>query len=149
MTRVIEVAAGALPEDKPRYLMGVGYPLDIVEAVMRGVDMFDCVLPTRSGRFGQAFTSLGRLSIKHSRYRDDSLPLDPCCSCYTCRSFSRAYLRHLFQCGEMLGPRLLSFHNVAFYQALMERTREAIREGVDALSALREQAALWTSSLPS
>lgn len=148
MMAAVALTAPLLPEDRPRYLMGVGYPLDIVESVMQGVDLFDCVLPTRSGRFGQAFTSEGRLTIKHARYREDSLALDPACSCYTCRSFSRAYLRHLFIGREMLGPRLVSLHNVAFYQALMERIRQAIQGGPNALSVLREQAALWTSQIP-
>ncbi len=146
MLAMVEVAAPRLPADRVRYLMGVGYPLDIFEAVMRGMDLFDCVLPTRSGRFGQAFTSLGRLTIKHARYRDDAGPLDPACACYTCRSFSRAYLRHLFTSNEILAPRLLSLHNLTFYQSFMAALRVAIRSGPEALLALREPARRW--SLP-
>jgi queuine tRNA-ribosyltransferase len=136
----VEVTVPHLPKDKIRYLMGVGYPVNLVDAVMRGVDLFDCVIPTRSGRFGYAFTSQGKLSIKHARYAVDRNPLDPACTCYTCRSFSRAYLRHLFQSNEILAPRLLSLHNVAFYQTLMSRIRAAIRSGPEALTALRSEA---------
>jgi len=99
--------------------------------------LFACVLPTRSGRFGQAFTSRGRLTIRHACYRDDPAPLDPACGCVTCRAFSRAYLRHLFLGKELLGPRLLTLHNVTFYQGFMARVRAAVREGVGALEALR------------
>jgi queuine tRNA-ribosyltransferase len=120
--------------------MGVGYPVNLVDAVMRGVDIFDCVIPTRSGRFGYAFTSQGKLSIKHARFGLDQEPLDPSCTCYTCRSFSRAYLRHLFQSNEILAPRLLSLHNLAFYQTLMSRIRDAIHAGPEALRALRAAA---------
>ena len=137
---MVEVTVPHLPKDKIRYLMGVGYPVNLVDAVMRGVDLFDCVIPTRSGRFGYAFTSQGKLSIKHARYAVDRNPLDPACTCYTCRSFSRAYLRHLFQSNEILAPRLLSLHNVAFYQTLMSRIRAAIRSGPEALTALRSEA---------
>jgi queuine tRNA-ribosyltransferase len=137
-----------MPENKVRYLMGVGYPIDLVEASIRGIDLFDCVLPTRSGRFGYAFTSEGKLAIKHARYADDQSPLDPACTCYTCRSFSRAYLRHLHQSKEILAPRLLSLHNVAFYQALMARIRVAIEAGPAALQVLRADAQRWTASCP-
>ena len=123
-----------LPVNKVRYLMGVGYPHDIVDAVIAGVDIFDCVLPTRSARFGSAFTSEGRVTIKHGRYRDDAQPLDASCPCYTCARFSRAYLRHLFSAGEMLGPTLVSLHNVRLYQRLMLAIRRAI--GCNAWSAL-------------
>jgi len=136
-----------LPADKIRYLMGVGYPLDIVEAVQRGVDFFDCVIPTRSGRTGLVFTSRGRLVVKHARFKEDQRPLDPACACYTCRSFSRAYLRHLFLSNEILAPRLLTLHNVALYQHLMHRLRDAVRAGTDAMSTLRSEVAAWTGPL--
>ena len=141
---MVEVAVPHLPTDRIRYLMGVGYPVNLVDAVMRGIDIFDCVIPTRSGRFGYAFTSEGKLSIKHSRFADDQKPLDPSCTCYTCRSFSRAYLRHLFQSNEILAPRLLSLHNVSFYQSLMSKIRDAIAQGRVALEALRKDAVVWT-----
>lgn len=136
-----------LPADRIRYLMGVGYPSDIVQAVMRGVDFFDCVIPTRSGRTGRVFTSAGRIVIKHARFREDERPLDPACACYTCRSFSRAYLRHLFLSNEILAPRLLTLHNLHLYQSLMARLREAVHAGPEALEALREEAARWTVPL--
>ena len=137
MYRITAATCPSLPEHKPRYLMGVGYPLDLVEAVMLGVDLFDCVLPTRSGRTGHVFTSRGRINIKHSGYREDSDPLDPACSCYTCQSFCRGYLRHLFISNEILSSRLLTLHNLHFYQRLMARLREAVRAGPSALLALR------------
>ena len=121
--------AGLLPRDQPRYLMGVGKPEDLVEAVARGVDMFDCVLPTRNARNGQAFTTEGPLSIKQARFARDGAPLDAGCSCYTCRTFSRAYLRHLFLADELLVHRLLSLHNVSFFVGLMAAMREAIAQG--------------------
>ncbi len=148
MLAMLEVSEPWLPKLRPRYLMGVGYPLDIFEAVLRGMDLFDCVLPTRSGRFGQAFTSRGRLTIRHARYREDSGPLDPSCKCYTCRSFSRAYLRHLFLGKELLGPRLLSLHNVTFYQGFMARLRAAVQEGSSALEALRPLAESSSATIP-
>ena len=132
-----------LPVHKVRYLMGVGYPIDLVDGVMSGVDLFDCVIPTRSARFGSAFTSRGRVTIKHARYRDDPRPLDPECPCYTCARFSRAYLRHLFTANELLSPRLLTLHNVTFYQRLMARLRGAVKEGEGALDTLRAEAARW------
>ena len=141
---MVEVTTPHLPADRIRYLMGVGYPVNLVDAVMRGVDLFDCVIPTRSGRFGYAFTSEGKISIKHSRFAEDEKPLDPNCTCYTCRSFSRAYLRHLFQSNEILAPRLLSLHNVSFYQSLMSKIRTAIESGPAALQALRKKAVIWT-----
>ena len=136
-----------LPPGQLRYLMGVGYPIDLVDGVMRGIDLFDCVLPTRSGRFGQVFTSEGRLTIKHARFRDDPRPLDAACACYTCRTFGRAYLRHLFLCNEILAPRLLTLHNLAFYQSLMARLRAAVRDGPDALVALRTEVEAWMGPL--
>jgi queuine tRNA-ribosyltransferase len=134
---MVKLTAPLLPRDRPRYLMGVGYPWDIVEAASRGIDLFDCVLPTRSARFGGLFTAFGRVNIKHARFKVDPEPLDPSCTCYTCRSFSRAYLRHLFISGEALAPRLLTLHNLTFYQRLMQRLREAISEGSEAVEALR------------
>ncbi|MDD3642777.1 MAG: tRNA guanosine(34) transglycosylase Tgt, partial [Candidatus Krumholzibacteria bacterium] len=121
--------AALLPPEKPRYLMGVGFPWDIVEAVARGVDLFDCVMPTRNARNGTVFTSAGRLALRNAAFRDDFGPLDPDCDCETCRTFSRAYLRHLFMAGEMLGPRLATVHNIRFYLHLMEAMRQSIKEG--------------------
>ncbi|MEC8191542.1 MAG: tRNA guanosine(34) transglycosylase Tgt [Myxococcota bacterium] len=144
---MVETTTPHLPNDKVRYLMGVGYPVNLVDAVMRGVDIFDCVIPTRSGRFGYAFTSQGKLSIKHARYGMDQEPLDPACTCYTCRSFSRAYLRHLFQSNEILAPRLISLHNVAFYQSLMARLRAAIRSGPESVAAVRAEAQIATDPI--
>ena len=118
--------APLLPADRPRYLMGVGTPVDLVESVARGIDMFDCVLPTRNARNGQLFTSTGRLNIKNAEYADDPRPLDERCGCYTCRSFSRAYLRHLFHAGEMTAGTLNTLHNLHFYLDTMRRIREAI-----------------------
>jgi len=125
-----------LPEAKPRYLMGVGTPLDIVEAVARGVDMFDCVMPTRSGRHGQAFTWAGKVNLRNAAHADDPAPLDPDSACPAARDYSRAYLHHLVKSGEYLAPMLLSWANVAFYQDLMRAIRAAITEGeLDALRA--------------
>lgn len=118
-----------LPADRVRYLMGAGYPEDIINAVMCGVDFFDCVLPTRNGRTGTAFVSSGKILIRNASYADDTSPLDPNCTCYTCRNFSRAYLRHLFLAGEALGPRLLTYHNIYFFQNLMRSIRAAIAAG--------------------
>jgi queuine tRNA-ribosyltransferase len=118
-----------LPADKPRYLMGVGKPIDLVEAVYRGVDMFDCVLPTRSGRHGQAWTWDGAINIKNARYAEDQDPLDPSSDCPASRDYSKAYLRHLFKAEEILGQVLLSWHNIAFFQALTAAMRAAIAEG--------------------
>ncbi len=148
MLAMIEAAVPELPVDRVRYLMGVGYPLDILEAVLRGIDLFDCVLPTRSGRFGQAFTSSGRLTIRHARYKDDPGPLDPGCRCYTCRCFSRAYLRHLFLGKEILGPRLLTLHNLSFYQEFMAKLRAAVREGLSSIEALRPLAETASAVIP-
>ena len=129
MLEVIEEIAPRMPADKPRYLMGVGTPEDLIEAVARGVDMFDCVLPTRNGRNGQAFTSRGRLNIKNARYTVDRGPLDEACECSVCRRHSRAFLRHLYQSEEMLAGILLSHHNLAFFLDTMRRVRQAIRSG--------------------
>ena len=129
MFAVVGATALLLPEDRPRYLMGVGKPDDIVGAVRRGVDMFDCVLPTRSGRNGQAFTFCGPLNLRNARHADDSAPLDPVCSCRVCRSYSRAYLHHVVKAGEIIASMLLTWHNLAFYQDLMRLLREAIAQG--------------------
>jgi queuine tRNA-ribosyltransferase len=118
-----------MPLERPRYLMGVGTPVDIAEAVLRGVDMFDCVIPTRHARNGQLFTSRGKVKFRHSRYADDTSAPDPDCECYTCSNYSLAYLRHLEKCGEILGPRLATLHNLYYYQGLMESLRAAIRDG--------------------
>jgi queuine tRNA-ribosyltransferase len=129
MYRILEVVDGELPEDRPRYLMGVGFPEDLVEGVLRGVDLFDCVAPTRMGRNGAAFTRGGRLNIKRAEFRTDKRPLDEECDCSACRRFSRAYIRHLFVSDEILGLRLLSLHNVHFLVRLMRDARDAIRAG--------------------
>jgi len=121
--------AAMLPADRPRYLMGVGRPLDLVNAVARGIDMFDCVMPTRNARCGTLFTSRGRVNIKRAENRRDPDPLDPDCSCETCRRYSRGYLRHLFTTGEVLALRLNTLHNLTYYLALMERIRDAIESG--------------------
>ena len=118
-----------LPESKPRYLMGVGRPQDIVRAVRAGFDMFDCVIPTRNGRNGTLFTWQGKISIKRAEFAEDARPLDETCDCYTCKNFSRAYLRHLFMAGEILSAQLNSLHNLYFYHRLMDKCREAIRDG--------------------
>jgi queuine tRNA-ribosyltransferase len=129
MYRILDVVNEALPDDRPRYLMGVGFPEDLVEGVRRGVDLFDCVAPTRMGRNGAVFTSEGRLNIKRAEYRADDRPLDQSCDCAACSQFSRAYIRHLFVSDEMLGMRLLSLHNVHFLVALMRAARDAIATG--------------------
>jgi queuine tRNA-ribosyltransferase len=124
---IIEIVEPLLPRDRPRYLMGVGRPEDLVEAVRRGMDMFDCVMPTRNARNAHLFTRHGTLRIRNAKYERDARPLDEACTCYTCRSgFSRAYLRHLDPCGEMLGPQLATIHNLHYYQELMRGLREAI-----------------------
>jgi queuine tRNA-ribosyltransferase len=128
MIAALGPTAELLPADRPRYLMGVGRPQDILEAVASGLDMFDCVLPTRNGRNASAFTAEGSLRLRNARFRRDPAPLESGCQCYTCRRFSRAYLHHLFLADEMLGPTLLSLHNVAFYCRLMADIRRAIRE---------------------
>ena len=126
MYAVTESTARRLPVDQPRYLMGAGTPEDLVECVARGIDMFDCVLPTRNARNGQLFTSEGRINIKNARYAEDDGPLDPQCGCYTCRHHSRAYLRHLFAAGEMSAGALNTLHNLSFYLDTMRRIRDAI-----------------------
>ncbi len=129
MWKVLDAVTPEMPADKPRYLMGVGTPEDLVEAVARGVDMFDCVLPTRNGRTGQAFTSRGRVNVKNAQWAVDTLPLDESCGCAVCRRHSRAYLRHLYLSGEMLASVLLSHHNLAFFLDTMRRVRQSIRSG--------------------
>ncbi len=126
--RVIEVLEPQLPRDRPRYLMGVGTPTDLVEAVSRGIDMFDCVMPTRNARNGHLFTSNGIVRIRNARYESDLQPLDAACTCYTCAHYTRAYLRHLDRCNEILGARLCSIHNLHYYQTLMQGMRRAIEE---------------------
>ncbi|MDX9820577.1 MAG: tRNA guanosine(34) transglycosylase Tgt, partial [Syntrophales bacterium] len=128
MYETVERTAPLLPEDRPRYLMGVGTPEDIVRCVGWGIDMFDCVLPTRCARHGLLFTNEEKVVIKHARYRDDQEPPDRDCDCHTCRNFSRAYLRHLFVAGEILAFVLNTIHNVRYYIRLMERIRRAIAE---------------------
>lgn len=129
MWEVISYTTPLMPEDKPRYLMGTGTPVDLVSAVGLGIDMFDCILPTRLGRAGTAFTSQGKVVVKNAEYSRDFAPLDPECSCYTCKNYSRAYLRHLFKAEEMLAQRLVSLHNLYFYNKLMEDMRKRIKEG--------------------
>ncbi len=126
---MVETCTEQMPRDKPRYLMGSGYPEDIIAAVTRGIDMFDCVLPTRNGRTGTAFTSEGRVTIRNARHIQDQSPLDPNCTCYTCRDFTRSYLRHLFIAGEALGPHLLTMHNIHFFTNLMKNIRAHIEQG--------------------
>jgi queuine tRNA-ribosyltransferase len=128
MCRVLDFAAPMLPPDKPRYLMGVGKPDDLVESVLRGVDMFDCVLPTRSGRTGQAFTFDGPINIRNARFAEDKEPLEPGCPCPACTRFERAYVHHLVRSGEILGAMLMTEHNLWFYQRLMQAMRDAIAE---------------------
>ncbi len=129
MFAVLDHAPGMLPADKPRYLMGVGKPDDIVGAVARGIDMMDCVLPSRSGRTGQAFTRFGVVNIKNARHQDDPRPLDADCACPACRSYSRAYLHHVFRVGEIISSMLLTWHNLHYFQELMQGMREAVAEG--------------------
>lgn len=141
------VSAAALPAHKPRYLMGVGQPVDLVRAVRSGVDLFDCVLPTRAGRHGQAYTSEGRRNLKNARYALDRAALDPACGCATCRGYERAYLRHLVRCDELLGKRLLTLHNLTFYQGLLSRLRAAVAAGDPAALAALESAAIAATGL--
>jgi len=122
-------AADLLPQERPRYFMGIGDPEGVLEVIERGIDMFDCVLPTRNARNGQLLTAHGVIVIKNARYAEDHQPPDPDCRCYTCRHFSRAYLRHLFVSGEMTGATLLTIHNLSFYLDLMRRIREALSFG--------------------
>ena len=130
MFQVLDYAPGQLPEDRPRYLMGVGKPDDIVGAVQRGVDMFDCVLPSRSGRTGQGWTARGPVNLRNARHRDDSRPLEEGCSCPACRNYSRAYLHHVIKSDEIIGSMLLTWHNLTYYQRLMQGLRDAISGGV-------------------
>ena len=127
--RILAGLLPLMPAHKPRYLMGVGRPEDLVDSVAAGIDLFDCVMPTRHARNGHLFVPWGVMNIRNARYADDTGPVDPDCGCYTCRNFSRAYLRHLDRCGEMLGPRLATLHNLHHYLALMARMREAITAG--------------------
>ncbi len=144
MFDTLEVCVPHLPADRPRYLMGVGTPDDLVGGVLRGVDMFDCVMPTRAGRTGRAFTSRGVLNMRNARHADDAGPVDPACACPACTRHSRAYLHHLFRCEEMLGPMLLTWHNIAYYQSLMRGLRAAIVAGrLTAFAA--ETRAGWTA----
>jgi queuine tRNA-ribosyltransferase len=129
MLEVMNSSAHLFPEDKPRYVMGIGTPEDLIEGIHAGYDMFDCVMPTRNARNGMLFTSFGRVNIKRGEYLDDESPLDPECSCYVCRTFSRAYLRHLFRCGEILSARLNTHHNLHYYLNLMDGARKAIAAG--------------------
>jgi queuine tRNA-ribosyltransferase len=137
---VLDALVPGMPADAPRYLMGVGTPVDIAEAVLRGVDMFDCVIPTRHARNGQLFTSRGNIKFRHARFADDTSPPDPGCDCYTCSHYSLAYLRHLEKCGEILGPRLATMHNLHYYQKLMKDIRAAIAAGTlaDYAASLRQ-----------
>jgi len=135
---VTQYTAGLLPEDKPRYLMGVGTPLDILEAVSMGVDMFDCVMPTRNGRNGTAFTKKGKLLLRNSKYIADFTPIDDACGCYACTNHTRAYIRHLFNTDELLGLRLVSLHNIFFYAMLMKEIRDAISQ--NRFSAYKKEA---------
>ncbi|MCB2077796.1 MAG: tRNA-guanine transglycosylase, partial [Novosphingobium sp.] len=130
MFATLDFATGQLPTDRPRYLMGVGKPDDLVGAVERGVDMFDCVLPTRSGRNGQAFTWNGPINIRNARFAEDTGPIDERCACPTCGTYTRAYLHHLVRSGEILGAMLMTEHNIGFYQQLMQAMRDAIAAGV-------------------
>lgn len=130
MFEMLDVAIAELPPDRPRYLMGVGTPHDLVRAINAGVDMFDCVLPTRNARNGLAFTAEGIVRIKNSRYANDPAPLSESCQCSTCRGFSRAYLRHLYMSNEILSARLLTYHNLYYFQTLMRAARDAIRDGL-------------------
>ncbi|MDY3013625.1 MAG: tRNA guanosine(34) transglycosylase Tgt [Evtepia sp.] len=129
MYEIIDAVEPYMPKDKPRYLMGVGTPSNIIEGVARGIDMFDCVMPARNARHGKLYTWEGTLNIKNEKYKNDSQPIDPTCDCPVCRSFSRAYLRHLFAAGEMLAMRLAVLHNLHFYNTLMVRIRDALDQG--------------------
>ena len=129
MMSAVDWSVPHLPDHKVRYLMGVGTPEDLIDSVMRGIDMFDCVLPTRLGRNGSMYTTYGRINIKNNRFIDDLSPVDPECDCWTCRNYSAAYLRHLYKCDEILASRLATFHNLHFYGVLMQRIRQAIEQG--------------------
>jgi queuine tRNA-ribosyltransferase len=135
MCDVLDATDDQLPRCRPRYLMGVGEPRDIIAAVIRGIDMFDCVLPTRNGRNAQAFTWHGRLRLRNARHAEDAAPLDEMCDCYTCRHYSRGVLRHLFMAKEMLGPTLVTIHNLHFFSTFMIAIRQAIAAGTLMTSA--------------
>lgn len=137
MHKVVEWTVPILPQNKPRYLMGVGTPLDIIDFVMQGIDMFDCVLPTRLGRNGSMYTTYGRINIKNARFIDDFTPLDPECDCFVCRNYTRAYIRHLYKAGEILAARLATYHNLYFYQRVIKGVRLAIQE--DRLQEFRDE----------
>jgi len=145
MLSVLEATLLHLPVDSPRYLMGVGTPDDIVSAVQRGVDLFDCVIPTRAGRTARAYTSSGIRNVRNARYADDRRPLDPTCPCPACSRHTRAYLHHLFRAKEMLGPMLLTWHNITYYQSLMRELRRSIREG-QLLTYASEVRSCWRAS---
>lgn len=149
MFETLEATTPYMPIDRPRYLMGVGKPSDIIGAVLRGVDMFDCVLPTRSGRTGQAFTPEGALNLKNARFADDVGPLDPDCACPACRRFSRAYLHHAVKVGEIIAAMLITWHNLTFYQKIMETLRTAIAQGRVAEAARQLFAPSCSPELPS
>lgn len=136
MGDLIDATVACLPKDRPRYLMGAGTPEDLVDAVGRGIDMFDCVIPTREGRNGGLYTRFGRINIYNARFKEDEDPIDETCSCYACRTFSRSYIRHLYRAGEILGPRMGTLHNIHFYVGLVAAMREAI---------LEERFAAWTN----
>ncbi len=129
MYEAMDFTLPLLPQDRPRYVMGVGTPENLIEGIYRGVDMFDCVMPTRNARNGVLFTSFGKISIKQARYQDDDQPIDPACGCYVCRNYSRGYLRHLYQSGEILASVLNTHHNLHYYLDLMAQVRQAIEEG--------------------
>ena len=141
MYEITEYTASLLPEDKPRYLMGVGTPPDIVEAIARGADMFDCVVPTRNGRNGQAFTPNGDLQLRNAKYKEDFKPIDGACDCYACKNHTRSYIRHLFNSEEILGLRLVSLHNIRFYVKLIQSARKAIAE--DGFDSFRDGFIKW------
>ena len=127
MKKITAFISPKMPKEKPRYLMGVGTPEDIINAIEHGIDMFDCVMPTRNARNGWLFTRFGDIKLKNTRYKDDLLPVDPSCNCFTCQNFSRSYLHHLFKIGEMLGLRLNTIHNLFFYKTFMEEASNAIK----------------------
>ncbi len=137
MNDILEKTVPFIPEDRPRYLMGVGSPDYLIDGSIRGIDMFDCVLPTRIGRNGTVFTSGGRIIVRDAKYAEDFSPIDPECDCYACRNFSRAYIRHLFKCREMFGLRLATWHNLRFLVKLMENVRDAIKN--DRLADFRDE----------
>ncbi len=148
MFEILELTLPVLPADRPRYLMGVGKPLDLIGAVARGVDLFDCVLPTRAGRTAQAWTRLGPLNLKNARHADDPRPLDPDCACPVCAAHPRAYLHHLVKAGEILGAMLLTWHNLFYYQELMAGLRTAIERGEFGVLADRLTRAQAQGDLP-